>query len=59
MLHISSSLEQLMEMLFIAFSANMAQHALMSNNNQFELEEPELLIYNKKNLDDAYFRLWF
>lgn len=48
MLHISSSLEQLMEMLFIAFSANMSQHALMSNNNQFELEEPELLIYNKK-----------
>lgn len=44
-----------MEMLFIAFSANMSQHALMSNNNQFELEEPELLIY-LKNLADAYIR---
>lgn len=46
-------------MLFIEFSANMSQHALMSNNNQFELEEPELLIYNNKNLADAYIRLWF
>lgn len=40
--HISSSLEQLIVMLFIAFNANMSQHTLMSNNNLFELEEAEV-----------------
>ncbi len=40
-------------MLFITFTANMSQHTLMSNNNLFDLEEPEVFIY-KKILADAY-----
>ncbi len=34
-------------MLFITFTANMSQHTLMSNNNLFDLEEPEVFIYKK------------